>query len=395
MSEPVIVIHGVATHQADAFNQTVEDLQQRFVNKYGGSWNFIPVFWGDLGGQKQDITDTIPVVSDTGVRSSEQTLNKEIIEVLLAGPPEPDSIREDPAELIVRGALSVSDQDTPTSVRGSSYEETLRLAVQTELPKTAVLQYVQDPKILNEVGRVIGTGTKNSPAEGASATDSPVRGSDDTRGSILDNIQGTTQSLLESIDKIVGLTVDDVLGKVNQGIRENIYAPFVDFFGDIFAYQHHPLEVQQRIWDALAANAPGYGTEQSPIHVIAHSLGGVVAFDAAVNAQHPLWIKSLVTFGSQAAFFEVLDPRSGLSRYIHGSPVKLPSTVSRWTNLWEPIDFLAFTAGTVFRLSSGEQPKDVAMNSSFTQIARVLGITHGLYWQSDDLLDWLNNAFNR
>src|SRR5947209_8215597 len=314
MSEPVIVIHGVATHQADAFNQTVEDLQQRFVNKYSGSWNFIPVFWGDLGGQKQDITDTIPVVSDTGVHTSERTLNKEILEVLLAGPPEPDSVREDPAELIVLGALSVSDQDTPTTVRGSSYEEALRLAVQTELPKTAVLQYVQDPKILIEAGHVIGTGTKNSPAEGASATDSPVRGSDDTRGSMLDNIQGTTQSLLESIDKIVGLTVDDVLGKVNQGIRENIYAPFVDFFGDIFAYQHHPSEVQQRIWDALVANAPGYGTEQSPVHVIAHSLGGVIAFDAAVNAQQPLWIKSLVTFGSQAALFEVLDPRSGLSR---------------------------------------------------------------------------------
>ena len=69
MSEPVFVIHGVATHNEADFNKTVEALSQ----KLGGPWQLIPVFWGDLGGKADAINDTFPNMDalSTGVRSDD------------------------------------------------------------------------------------------------------------------------------------------------------------------------------------------------------------------------------------------------------------------------------------------------------------------------------------
>jgi hypothetical protein len=117
-------------------------------------------------------------------------------------------------------------------------------------------------------------------------------------------------------------------------------------------YQRNRAAIQSRIWDAITTHAQGYGTPDRPISVLAHSLGGVITFDAAIDAQRPLWIKTLVTFGSQPAFFHVLDPRQELSRYVRNSPVKLPATIGSWVNLWEAMDFLAFATGKVFLLHS-------------------------------------------
>jgi pimeloyl-ACP methyl ester carboxylesterase len=114
-----------------------------------------------------------------------------------------------------------------------------------------------------------------------------------------------------------------------------------------------------------------------PISVIAHSLGGVIAFDAATRSSDALWIDGFVTFGSQAAFFQVLDPRPSLPLYIPGRPIRLPETIERWTSLWEPLDVLAFAAGKVFRLHSGLAPTDVRLvHDLHSGLA-----THGTYWE--------------
>ncbi|MEU8728679.1 hypothetical protein AB0C68_04755 [Streptomyces tendae] len=62
--------------------------------------------------------------------------------------------------------------------------------------------------------------------------------------------------------------------------------------------------------DRCGGSGPGPGPPDRPVRVVAHSLGGVVAVDMA-TASAPLWTSSLLTFGSQAAFFHVCDPRGG------------------------------------------------------------------------------------
>lgn len=95
------------------------------------------------------------------------------------------------------------------------------------------------------------------------------------------------------------------------------------------------------------------------MRVIGHSLGGVIAVDMA-TANDPLWTESLVTFGSQSPLFHVCDPRGGQLRpYEDGARVALPASLGAWTNLWEPLDVLAFIAAKMFRMHDGSAPVDV------------------------------------
>jgi hypothetical protein len=113
-----------------------------------------------------------------------------------------------------------------------------------------------------------------------------------------------------------------------------------------------------------------------PVRIAAHSLGGVIAVDMA-TATVPLWTESLVTFGSQAAFFHVCDPRGGqLTPYEGNMPVHLPASLNRWTNLWEPLDVLAFAASKVFRLHDGTAPADLPVGHQ----ASTGMWTHSSYW---------------
>jgi hypothetical protein len=189
--------------------------------------------------------------------------------------------------------------------------------------------------------------------------------------------------VLHELDKVVGATVGHTLGNFNQNFRANIAVPVGTFLGDVFAYQRNQLEVQARLTQALADHAPGYGTEAKPVYAIAHSLGGVLTLDMATRPRHPLWIKSLITFGSQSAFFHLLDPRDeALTVYSPAQPVKLPRSVGRWTNLWHPLDPLAFLASKVYRLHDSQVPEDRQ-----TQHLASQGLnTHGTYWESEDLV---------
>jgi hypothetical protein len=124
--------------------------------------------------------------------------------------------------------------------------------------------------------------------------------------------------------------------------------------------------------------------------MVGHSLGGVIAFDLAVAGERPLWTNGLVTFGSQSPFFHVLDPRGDLAAFRPGQPVTLPPTIPCWTNLWEPLDILAFIAGKVFRLATGEPPTDqeVPHRGSF-------GLwTHSSYWIVPELADAIRATFS-
>ncbi|MGW6788536.1 hypothetical protein [Streptomyces chartreusis] len=57
-------------------------------------------------------------------------------------------------------------------------------------------------------------------------------------------------------------------------------------------------------------------------------------------------------------------------------PVHLPASLNRWTNLWEPLDVLAFAASNVFRLHDGTAPVDLPVHHQ----ASTGMWTHSAYW---------------
>lgn len=390
MAEPVLVVHGVANQKREPFEAAVADLQQRV----GDRWTLIPAFWGDLGARSELVLDALPPVPDVEVRSEEASvtpldLPPDLVAALFGGVAV-TAVRSTEAqqERIVRGAAG-AQEIASTEVHGASGDDgadAIRDAVREELPNTRVLQFVHDPDILEAVGRALRTVVEDSTAE----TEMEIRGLD-----LFGGARERAKLLLRQLDEMLGMAVGKSLAKVNQRLRRAIGIPFTNFFGDIFVYQpnHEQSEIHQRLRDLISERAPGYGTVAKPINVIAHSLGGVVTFDAAVRQHDPLHINGFITFGSQAAFFHILDPRDGIPIYQRGVPVQLPETIQRWTNLWEPMDLLAFNAGRVFRLANGVVPEDRQVSNTTSRILEERGFTHSSYWESEELLQAIQDTF--
>jgi hypothetical protein len=95
-----------------------------------------------------------------------------------------------------------------------------------------------------------------------------------------------------------------------------------------------------------------------------------------------------VTFGSQPSFFHVCDPRGGKLTPYAGEPVSLPASLGAWTNLWEPLDLVAFIAARVFRLHDGSKPNDIEV----PHLASSGLWTHSSYWTIDFVIQAIRKA---
>ncbi|MFE7216234.1 alpha/beta fold hydrolase [Streptomyces sp. NPDC057611] len=105
--------------------------------------------------------------------------------------------------------------------------------------------------------------------------------------------------------------------------------------GDILRYlsRGEPLRAELR---ALIGKLP------TPVVLIGHSLGGIIALDTLVGAPLPQ-VRLLVTAGSQGPF---LYESGSLPSLTHPQP--LPSYVPDWLNLYDPRDLLAYLGAGLF-----------------------------------------------
>ena len=179
------------------------------------------------------------------------------------------------------------------------------------------------------------------------------------------------------IEKVVKQRSDNARSRVRgymgdrfQDVRLWLTQQTLPFYADLIVYQSHTYrpKIQQRVREVMARElGPGAGSADQPIKVIAHSLGGVVLFDMACAAENPLHLDALVTLGSQPSFFHLQDPREGVEPYA-GEPVALPSTIGRWTNVWDEYDVLAFLAGEIFTMHDGTPPVDVRVRGTRSRL---------------------------
>lgn len=408
MTEPILIVHGVNNHDCAPFSKQVDKLQRLL----GPGKRLIPVHWGDLGGQSTDLVDCLPAYSrgEWHVRADDGSapeLDPLAVRSIVGPGGALDNAQR--AELV---SGQVQFASLVRSVPGAQPEQ-VRDAVAGELGTTRVLQYIDDRETLAIVGRAIDAVLRDLPTDSnalaatspagefsvgggyAVRTDATVAGEIDTRG-LLDPIKRITGHVMHGIDDALGRVIGNQLGRWNQSIRAHLAVPISATLGDIMSYQRQPDRIQDTLRAAIAQHAPGYGSKEQPISVIAHSLGGVVAFDAAVkpvSEAKRLWIKFFITFGSQAAFFHIVDPRlPELVAYKREAPVKLPPSIAHWSNLWDPMDLLAFTAGTVFRLADGSTPVDISVQDSASELAAEKGWAHSVYWESDELASALHKA---
>jgi len=369
MGEPVLVIHGVANRDPDAFNKLVVDLQGRI----DPSWDLIPVFWGDLGAATDGITDTVPGMGDAMTRALSQPDASAYAQLVNQ---EGTRGLGDPAATIADAAVSTisATRDIPVTPATRPDSTGLEATIRAELPRTTYLKFIDSEPVLRAVGESIGHGlTRSRDAAPEVEVDRGFGGS-------------LIQGLLHDADSLAGAILGEAFGTLNHFLRTALVPNIAQGVGDVFVYEHRREEIQNRLWRAIEARAPGRGTQDRPIHVVAHSLGGVIAFQAATSTDgRKLWIDGFLTFGSQAPFFHVLDPEgSAIPAYKHGTAVAVPDSIRSWTNLWEPLDPLAFIAAKVFTVGSPPRPpRDIS-----TRHLASSGLwTHSSYWASDDLVD--------
>ncbi|MER7042713.1 hypothetical protein [Streptomyces microflavus] len=374
MDDPIFVIHGVGNRDPKAFATTVAALQAA-----SGS-NLVPVYWGDLGADDQFVDLALPA-HPIGLRDTspypESPTHGELAALL-----GPDAITSDgavglpePVEEGVREALS--SDSTPLRMSSPDVDIESVLAVLTdEWPTTRWLSLTDDPTLLREVGAALGQVVAES--EGHDESWAGLRGPSNDPGTL----RSVIRRHLAGLDRVAGAAVQAVVARVNHSLRSRFGPATTRFLGDVLVYQRHREQIQGRVWDHIASINPELGrSPDRPVRVVAHSLGGVIAVDMATG-HDPMWTASLLTFGSQAAYFHLCDPRGGqLAPYAANQPVTLPASLTRWTNLWQPLDVLAFAASRVFRLADGTLPCDRPLSHTVTT-----GLwTHSVYWDLPEL----------
>lgn len=364
MSEPVLVIHGVANHIESDFRDRVSGIQ-RYADKHAaGQYRFIPLFWGDLGAKVDYVLDALPARGDAVTRS------------LMRG--------ADPMYLVIKG-FNDRVEATPSLVRGGGDdidEDQLREAIEAVWPELTEGDEPLSEDELEKVGRAISEAMGQMDEAGEML----VRGVITDAG---DYIKGVVAGVKSAVHRRIGRT----LGGLLNDIRHKLMPQVGEFLGDVFVYQRHRERIQKRVRDVLAKCAPGYGTTDNPIRVIGHSLGGVIAFDAAAGWDPPVYINRLITMGSQPALLHAIDPRdeqelplfARLQPYT-GQAVDVPNTIERWINLWEPLDPFAFVTQAIFNLP-GDGPTDIEIDHDGSGL-----YTHSAYWQHAQALDEMLKA---
>ncbi|MEU7869988.1 hypothetical protein [Dactylosporangium sp. NPDC049140] len=123
---------------------------------------------------------------------------------------------------------------------------------------------------------------------------------------------------------------------------------------------------------ALVAAALDAGRRDGPLVVVAHSMGGNIAYDVLSHFRPDIQVDTLITVGSQVGLFEELklfggsdpavpDPRRPL--------VAPPANVTRWINVVDRGDVLAYRAAPIF---GGAEDYDYPSDAPWA---------HGAYFQ--------------
>jgi hypothetical protein len=390
--DPVFVIHGVANRDRDEFAAAVSALAA------GAGVDMVPVHWGDLGAQDQYIDAVLPSPrADTDTLRGGEAPRPVPVEpftaaAVAAGPvPEEQQLSE--IDAAVRTCLEAEAEDGPDeglrdAGRRPLDPDEILAHVREAWADTEWLRHTADEVLLRETGRALARSLLDE-ADSGSDSDVGLRGQGDPGDG---RLRALVRRRLTDLDRVAGAAVQAVGARLNHAMRSRFGPGTTRFLGDVLVYQRRQEAIHARVRQVIDEVCPDLGRgPDRPVRVVAHSLGGVIAVDMATSAE-PLWTDSLVTFGSQAAFFHVCDPRGGqLAPYAGGPPVRLPASLNRWTNLWEPLDVLAFAASKVFRLHDGTAPVDLPVDHPAS-----IGVwTHSAYWRLPSVASVIGEVMRR
>lgn len=384
MTTPVFVIHGIGQRNPAGFSRAVDTL----ANKIGIKAH--PVYWGNLGASYDWIARTVPGAPDDTLDPSAGPAPEvdALAHFLASSVPPSAGVSGDgqiPESVVAAGTETVVGMVGGRGIRAEVDSETVavvREALEDNWAELRWLPLLDDAALKQAVGDALTAPIGDVATYTFDGGDFPhlsLLGSDARR---------FWDESVKQMDHVVGAAFNAAAGKLNSVLRARFLPGITRAVGDILVYQRHRTEICDRVRAEIHAVDSRLGrTAEYPVDIVAHSLGGVIAVDLATS-DDPIWVRTLVTFGSQPSFFHVCDPRGWKIVRYNGSAVTLPKSIDAWTNLWEPLDLLAFVAEPIFKLHDGSAPKDAEVE----HLASSGLWTHSAYWNLDEVVTRIQEA---
>ncbi|MFJ8018371.1 hypothetical protein [Streptomyces sp. NPDC096339] len=128
------------------------------------------------------------------------------------------------------------------------------------------------------------------------------------------------------------------------------------FLGDVLCYlrqreQHGAMAPIARTVAEAIEEAERSRTEEDPrLVVVAHSMGGNITYDLLSHLRPDLRVHTLVTVGSQVGVFAELGLLPAVAPPGDPAVDRVPTlpNLTRWLNVFDPDDVLAFRVGEIF-----------------------------------------------
>lgn len=166
---------------------------------------------------------------------------------------------------------------------------------------------------------------------------------------------------LEKSLRKVKRVVKDPGYKIYDWAREELQRNGISpFLGDVFAYLRHrgtpnklgTIFTETKIFEKLEEAAQLSQSEEEPLILIGHSMGGNILYDIITSFKPELKVDMLVTVGSQVGLFAemklFLSSQEGFPVDPKKDRLPLPQNVNHWLNVYDPDDVLGYTVEGIF-----------------------------------------------
>ena len=374
---PTLFIHGIGNHDWAHFIDTFQHVRDRLRSGLADQREsapseaaFYPVYWGDWGPYGWYRGLSLP--PGTGVAPGDQG----------------DTV------LRAAGVLAKSAD----GVAASSFDAGLD-ALTTVLSAPGPLGEVLDDLGISEAALLHAAAQTRGQPQRAAATVTRLlvreRLHPNQRGSALSDraesrealralltlILDPPQPMPKALPSAVTYPFWATVTALARHLRGSIMQVATSFVGDVMLYLSRGAELRQIVH--VAAKQAYTSHPEEPLVLIAHSLGGVLAYDYLSDptfSDRPP-VDLLVTVGSQVALFAeygiLQDPRI---RPGIGAPLRptRPAAGLRgsWLNIYDPDDFLSFPVSELFLEAAGD---------SCCPSGKPFPASHGAYWDNDQV----------
>lgn len=372
----ILVIHGVSVRDEASWAKQLPGVAEALGRE---PHELIPVFWGDLAPDDQHVLKSIPMPEDLNdLPAGESAFLEEPHPSWAIEPPGPGA-----ASQLADNAISTLEINTGTPVPAQT-QDLIRSVVEVADQENLTFALASD--LAEPMAAMIQA---ESPSESAFIDID-----------ILGGARERLLALLRGFDREAGRRVGDALQKALRGLTADLSGTIARTVGDVLLYTSNGAEIRGRM-DAAFQLARGPQDSPNRVHILAHSLGSIVAIEwllgarvAGVDNPTPAAereIDTLVTFGAQVGLLAELRGLSTESGRLGGPPpIRLPISVRRWVNIWNQIDPLAYVFGRSLTVGETQPVEDFRERlDSIPTSASELWM-HSGYLQRPGVISWLS-----